>query len=80
MQYQLERDLSSRVYTTFETAKIFRISQSTILRLFDSGKIKGYKIPPICNHRRITHKSIVEFARENHLELLLDDYFGKGKY
>ena len=33
------------VFTTGEAAKICKVSQQTIIRCFDSGQLKGYRIP-----------------------------------
>jgi len=77
---ELSPDLSERVYTTGEVAKICRLSNNIVQKLFDSGKIRGYKLPPDHKYRIIPHNCLVEFAKENQLECLLDDYFGKGKY
>ena len=33
------------VYTTGEAAKICKVSQQTIIRCFDSGQLKGFRVP-----------------------------------
>jgi len=53
-------------YTTGEVAKICGISQQTIIRCFDSGKIKGFKIAG-SNFRRIPRESLIQFMRENNI-------------
>ena len=33
------------VFTTGEAAKICKVSQQTIIRCFDSGQLKGFRVP-----------------------------------
>ena len=53
-------------YTTGEVARICGISQQTIIRCFDSGKIRGFKITG-SNFRRIPKESLIQFMKENNI-------------
>ena len=33
------------VFTTGEAAKICKVSQQTIIRCFDSGQLRGFRVP-----------------------------------
>jgi excisionase family DNA binding protein len=52
------------LYTTGEAADICSLSQQTIIRCFDSGKLKGFRIPG-SKFRRIPRESLVTFMRDN---------------
>lgn len=52
------------VYTTGEAAKFCKVSQQTIIRCFDSGQLKGFRVPG-SKFRRIPHESLLNFMREN---------------
>lgn len=71
------------VFTTGEAAKICKVSQQTIIRCFDSGQLKGFRVPG-SRFRRIPRDQLIAFMRENgipidHLEsakhkiLVVDD-------
>ena len=34
-----------QVFTTGEVAEVCKVSQQTIIRCFDSGKLKGFRVP-----------------------------------
>ena len=52
------------VYTTGEAAKICKVSQQTIIRCFDSGQLKGFRVPG-SRFRRIPRESLYRFMKEN---------------
>ena len=52
------------VFTTGEAAKICKVSQQTIIRCFDSGQLKGFRVPG-SRFRRIPRDQLVQFMREN---------------
>ena len=54
------------VYTTGEVADICNVSLQTVIRCFDSGKLKGFRVPG-SKYRRIPHDSLLLFMRENHI-------------
>ena len=52
------------VFTTGEAAKICKVSQQTIIRCFDSGQLKGFRVPG-SKFRRIPRDVLFKFMREN---------------
>ncbi len=52
------------VYTTGEAAKICKVSQQTIIRCFDSGQLKGFRVPG-SRFRRIPRAELFSFMRDN---------------
>ncbi|MDO5552484.1 MAG: response regulator [Planctomycetia bacterium] len=52
------------VFTTGEAAKICKVSQQTIIRCFDSGQLKGFRVPG-SRFRRIPREQLFHFMREN---------------
>lgn len=52
------------VFTTGEAAKICKVSQQTIIRCFDSGQLKGFRVPG-SRFRRIPRDQLFSFMREN---------------
>lgn len=52
------------VFTTGEAAKICKVSQQTIIRCFDSGQLKGFRVPG-SRFRRIPRDQLFAFMREN---------------
>ena len=63
------------LFTTGEAAEVCKISQQTIIRCFDSGRVKGFRIPG-SKFRRIPRRSLIEFMRQNNIPL---DEFESGK-
>ena len=55
---------SKTVFTTGEAAKLCKVSQQTIIRCFDSGQLKGFRVPG-SRFRRIPRDQLVQFMREN---------------
>jgi len=64
------RDVSGlkSVYTTGEVAEICKISQQTVIRCFDNGRLKGFRVPG-SKFRRIPRESLIQFMRENDIPL-----------
>ena len=52
------------VYTTGQAAAVCSLSQQTIIRCFDNGQLKGFRVPG-SKFRRIPRESIVEFMQAN---------------
>jgi excisionase family DNA binding protein len=52
------------VFTTGEAAKICKVSQQTIIRCFDSGQLKGFRVPG-SRFRRIPRDVLYRFMKEN---------------
>ena len=56
------------LYTTGEVADICRVSQQTIIRCFDNGKLEGFRVPG-SKFRRIPRKSLIKFMKANDIPL-----------
>lgn len=52
------------VFTTGEAAKICKVSQQTIIRCFDNGSLKGFRVPG-SRFRRIPREHLYSFMRDN---------------
>ena len=52
------------VFTTGEAAKICKVSQQTIIRCFDSGQLKGFRVPG-SRFRRIPRDQLFAFMKNN---------------
>src|SRR5512133_3624307 len=52
------------IFTTGEAAEICSISQQTIIRCFDNGRLKGFRVPG-SRFRRIPRESLILFMKEN---------------
>ena len=57
-------DKIKSLFTTGEAAGVCNVSQQTIIRCFDSGRLKGFRIPG-SKFRRIPRESLIAFMREN---------------
>ncbi len=60
--------MAKDVYSTGEAAKICRVSQQTIIRCFDSGKLDGFYVPG-SRFRRIPRETLIRFMKENSIPL-----------
>ncbi len=56
------------LFTTGEAAEICRVSQQTIIRCFDSGRLKGFRVPG-SKFRRIPRQNLIKFMRDNNIPL-----------
>lgn len=56
------------LFTTGEAAEICRISQQTIIRCFDSGRLEGFRVPG-SKFRRIPRISLIKFMKDNRIPL-----------
>ena len=52
------------VFTTGEAADVCKVSQQTIIRCFDSGRLRGFRVPG-SRFRRIPRDALVAFMKEN---------------
>ncbi len=52
------------VFTTGEAAKICKVSQQTIIRCFDNGQLKGFRVPG-SRFRRIPRDMLYKFMKDN---------------
>ena len=63
------------LFTTGEAAGICSVSQQTIIRCFDSGKLDGFRVPG-SRFRRIPRESLIKFMKSNKIPL---DHLDSGK-
>jgi excisionase family DNA binding protein len=63
------------VFTTGEVADICKLSQQTVIRCFDSGRLHGYRVPG-SRFRRIPRDALIQFMKEHHIPL---DHLEMGK-
>ena len=52
------------VFTTGEAAEICKVSQQTIIRCFDSGRLKGFRVPG-SRFLRIPREALIAFMKDN---------------
>ena len=52
------------VFTTGEVADVCGISQQTVIRCFDSGRLKGFRVPG-SRFRRIPREALMAFMKDN---------------
>lgn len=64
-----------QVFTTGEVAQICKVSQQTVIRCFDSGKLHGFRVPG-SRFRRIPRDALITFMKENEIPL---DQLDSGK-
>ncbi len=55
-----------QVFTTGEAAEICKVSQQTIIRCFDSGRLNGFRVPG-SKFRRIPRAELLRFMRTNEI-------------
>jgi two-component system, OmpR family, response regulator RpaA len=55
-----------QVFTTGEAAEMCKVSQQTIIRCFDSGRLKGFRVPG-SRFRRIPREELLRFMRDNEI-------------
>lgn len=56
------------LFTTGEVAEICKVSQQTIIRCFDSGRLDGFRVPG-SKFRRIPRQKLIKFMKENDIPL-----------
>ncbi len=56
------------LFTTGEAADICNVSQQTIIRCFDSGRLEGFRIPG-SKFRRIPRASLMKFMKDNNIPM-----------
>ncbi len=59
-----DRWSDKKVFTTGEAAEVCKVSQQTIIRCFDAGRLQGFRVPG-SRFRRIPREDLVRFMREN---------------
>ena len=55
-----------QVFTTGEAAEICKVSQQTIIRCFDSGRLNGFRVPG-ARFRRIPRGELIRFMQTNEI-------------
>jgi two-component system, OmpR family, response regulator len=68
-------DKMKELFTTGEAADICRISQQTIIRCFDSGRVEGFRVPG-SRFRRIPRANLVKFMKDNNIPT---EYLDSGR-
>ncbi len=63
------------VFTTGEVAQVCKVSQQTVIRCFDSGRLKGFRVPG-SRFRRIPRDALITFMKANEIPL---DQLESGK-
>jgi CheY-like chemotaxis protein len=56
------------IFTTGDVADICGVSQQTVIRCFDAGKIEGFRVPG-SKFRKIPRHSLIKFMKENNVPL-----------
>ena len=60
--------MKKHVFTTGQVAKICHVAPRTVSKWFDTGKLKGYRIPG-SQDRRIPREQLIRFMKDNHIPL-----------
>ncbi len=55
---------NKKIFTTGEAAEVCKVSQQTIIRCFDSGRLSGFRVPG-SKFRRIPREELIRFMRDN---------------
>ena len=58
----------STIYTTGDVARICQVAPRTVSKWFDTGRLKGYRIPGSLD-RRIPRDNLIEFMRSHGMPL-----------
>jgi excisionase family DNA binding protein len=61
-------DKMKDLFTTGEAAEICRVSQQTIIRCFDAGRLEGFRVPG-SRFRRIPRQNLIKFMKDNNIPL-----------
>ncbi len=57
-----------KVFTTGQVAKICKVAPRTVSKWFDSGRLRGYRIPG-SQDRRIPREHLIRFLKEHNMPL-----------
>lgn len=55
-----------KIFTTGEAARVCKVSQQTIIRCFDSGRLNGFRVPG-SKFRRIPRDELIRFMKDNNI-------------
>ena len=62
------KGVTMKVFTTGQVAKICKVAPRTVAKWFDSGRLKGYRIPG-SQDRRIPREYLVKFLAQHGIPL-----------
>lgn len=73
-------DSTRQVFTTEEVSRICKVARRTVANWFDSGRLRGYRMPG-SQERRIPREHLIRFLKEHGVpwEELLEDFDGPAK-
>ncbi len=57
-----------KMFTTGEAAALCKVSQQTIIRCFDAGRLQGFRVPG-SKFRRIPREELIRFMKANAIPL-----------
>ena len=57
-------DKMKELFTTGEAAQVCKVSQQTIIRCFDSGRLEGFRVPG-SKFRRIPRSNLIRFMKDS---------------
>jgi len=55
-----------KIFTTGEAAEVCKVSQQTIIRCFDAGRLGGFRVPG-SKFRRIPRADLIKFMQDNEI-------------
>lgn len=55
---------AKQIFTTGEAAEVCKVSQQTIIRCFDAGRLNGFRVPG-SRFRRIPREELIKFMKAN---------------
>ncbi len=61
-----QRWATQQVFTTGEAAEVCTVSQQTIIRCFDTGRLTGFRVPG-SRFRRIPREDLLRFMKDNRI-------------
>jgi excisionase family DNA binding protein len=59
---------NKKIFTTGEAAEICKVSQQTIIRCFDAGRLGGFRVPG-SKFRRIPRAELIRFMQDNDIPI-----------
>lgn len=60
--------VNKKIFTTGEAAEICKVSQQTIIRCFDNGRLGGFRVPG-SKFRRIPRIELIKFMKANDIPI-----------
>lgn len=60
--------IQKSVFTTGEVASICNLSQQTVIRCFDRGQLRGFRVPG-SRFRRVPRESLIQFMKDHNIPL-----------